>query len=223
MGGRFGSWTCKWPFYRQTIHWCDVYIKTAPGQEVNDSTTMVYKMKTRLYGLAWSPVLWCDTIAAERLTFAFTPTQADPCVYSHGRGETLVLLTLTPYVEDMSITGKDEGVVVRLENALTDRFVMLTMGEVSLIFGMPVTRQYDGGTVSVTKRDKGGGERQVCQWRDRRVAVGHENRTSSGRTVLVPSVYYACGARFGEPRQYRTRSLFGVEKTIEGVVAYRVG
>ena len=54
------------------------------------------------------------------LTVGFTPTKSDPCVYTHGRGDTFVVLTL--YVDDILVTGKDEKVVEQLKKALTDRY-----------------------------------------------------------------------------------------------------
>ena len=85
------------------------------------------------------------------LTVDLTPTQSDPVVYTHGSGDSLVLLTL--YVDDIVITGKDESVVGRLKRALTDRFTMSDMGEVSHILGMTVTRDNDQGTLSITQKD----------------------------------------------------------------------
>ena len=141
-------------FLQSKIEGRAVYVKVAPGQDAKDPKTgepMVYKLKRSLYGLAQSPVLWYDTINAEMLTVGFTPTQSDPCVYTHGSGDTLVILTL--YVDDILITGKDESVVRHLKKALTDRFAMSDMGEVSLILGMTVTRDYDQGTLSITQKD----------------------------------------------------------------------
>ena len=43
--------------------------------------------------------------------------------------------------------------VKRLRKALMDRFAMTDMGEVSLILGMAVTRNYDAGTLAITQKD----------------------------------------------------------------------
>ena len=84
------------------------------------------------------------------LTVGFTPTQSDHCVYTHGSGDTLVLLAL--YVGDILTTGKDESLVGRLKKAPTDHFAMSDMSEVSFMLGMTVTRDYDPGTMSMTRR-----------------------------------------------------------------------
>ena len=43
--------------------------------------------------------------------------------------------------------------VKRLKKALMDRFTMTAVGEVSLIFGMAITRNYDAGTLAITQKD----------------------------------------------------------------------
>ena len=50
------------------------------------------------------------------------------------------------------ITGKDESVVGRLKRALADRFVMSDMGEVRVILGMTITRDYDRETLSISQK-----------------------------------------------------------------------
>ena len=90
------------------------------------------------------------TINAEMLTVGFTPTESDPCVYTHGSGDSLVLLTL--YVDDILITGEDESVVGRLKKALTDRFAMSDLGAVSLVLGITIACDYDQGTLSITQK-----------------------------------------------------------------------
>lgn len=43
--------------------------------------------------------------------------------------------------------------VKQLKKAITDRFAMTDMGEVSLILGMTVTRDYETGTLSITQKN----------------------------------------------------------------------
>ena len=141
-------------FLQSKIEGRNVYAKTARGQEVKDLKTgepMVYKLTRSLYGLAQSPVLWNDTTNAAMLTVGLTPTPSDPCVYTYEEDDTPVILSL--YVDDILITGNDEKIVKQLKKALTNRFAMTDMGEVSLIFGMKVTRDYKQGTLSISQVD----------------------------------------------------------------------
>ena len=130
----------------------DVYVKPAPGHDPRDPKTgevMVYKLKRSLYGLAQSPVLWYDTIDGVLIVIRFSPTHSDPCVYVHGSGDTLIILTL--YVDDILLTGKDPVLVDQKKRELKERFEMTDMGEVTRIPGMEVKRDYDQGTLAITQ------------------------------------------------------------------------
>ncbi len=151
-----------WPVYQVDVQVAflqskiqdDVFVKAAPGHDTNDMKTgepMVMKLKRSLYGLSQSPALWYDTIDVALLGIGFTPTSSDPCVYTHGTDDTFAILTL--YVDDILISGNNPGVVKRLKKALMDRFAMTDMGEVSLILGMSVTRNYEKGTLTITQKD----------------------------------------------------------------------
>ena len=88
----------------------DVYVNPAPGHDPRDLKTgevMVYKLERSLYGLAQSPVLWYDTIDGVLIVIGFSPTHSDPCVYVHGSGNTLIILTL--YVDDILLTLQGPG------------------------------------------------------------------------------------------------------------------
>ena len=132
----------------------DVYVKSAPGHDPRDPKTgevMVYKLEQSLYGLAQSPVLWHDTIDGVLTVIGFSPTHSDPCVYVHGSGDTLIILTL--YVDDILLTGKDPVLVDQKKRELKERFEMTDMGEVTRILGMEVKRDYDQGTLAITQTD----------------------------------------------------------------------
>ena len=80
----------------------DVFLEPAPGHDPRDSKTgevMVYKLQRGLYGLAQSHLLWYSTIDGVLVVIGFGPTQSDSCVYTHGSGVTLVILTL--YVDNI--------------------------------------------------------------------------------------------------------------------------
>ena len=131
----------------------DIFVEPAPGHDPRESKTgevMVYKLQRSLYGLAQSPMLWYDTIDGVLVVIGFRPTQSDPCVYTHGSGVTLVILTL--YADDILITGKDPTLVEQKKKELKERFEMADMGEVSrTLLGKEVTRDYDEGTLAITQ------------------------------------------------------------------------
>ena len=132
----------------------DVYVKPAPGHDPRDPKTgeaMVYKLERSLYELAQSPVLWYDTIDGVLIVIGFSPTHSDPCVYVHGSGDTLIILTLD--VDDILLTGKDPVLVDQKKRELKERFEMTDMGEVTRILVMEVKRDYDQGTLPITQTD----------------------------------------------------------------------
>ena len=130
----------------------DVFVEPAPGRDPRYFKTgevMVYKHQLSLYELAQPPVLWYDIINGVLVVIGFRPTQSGPCVYTHGSGVTLVILTL--YVYEILITGKDPTLVEQKKKELKERFEMTDMGEVSRILGMEVTRDYDEGTLAIIR------------------------------------------------------------------------
>ena len=110
---------------------------------------MIYKLQRSLYGLAQSPALWHDTIDGVLVVIGFRPTQSNPCVYTHGSGVTLVILTL--YVDDILITGKDPTLVEQKKKELKEIFETTEMGEISRTLGMEVTCDEDEGTLTITQ------------------------------------------------------------------------
>ena len=62
-------------------------------------------------------------------------------------------MILALYVDGILNTGKNEKVVEQLKKALTDRFAMADLGEVSLNLGMKVTRDYKQGALSISQVD----------------------------------------------------------------------
>ena len=104
----------------------DVFVEPAPVHDPRDSKTgevIVYKPQRSLYGLAQIPVLWRDTIDRVLVVIGFKPTQSDPCVYTHGSGVTLVILTL--YVDNILITGKDLRLRVSVISRVGDFCVLI--------------------------------------------------------------------------------------------------
>ena len=124
----------------------DVYVKPAPGHDPRDPKTgevMVYKLERSLYGLAQSPVLWYDTIDGVLIVIGFSPTHSDPCVYVHGSGDTLIILTL--YVDDILLTGKDPVLVDQKKRELKERFEMT--------YGRSDSHPWDGGQARLRPGD----------------------------------------------------------------------
>ena len=178
----------------------DVYVKPAPGHDPRDPKTgeaMVYKLERSLYGLAQSPVLWYDTIDGVLIVIGFSPTHSHPCVYVHGSGDTLIILTL--YVDDILLTGKDPVLADQKKRELKERFEMTDMGEVTRILGMEVKHDYDQGTLAITQTDYVENLLERFEMQNANVAhtPGYGQTTWSARNQALP-------VHHGQPALSRT-------------------
>ena len=131
----------------------EVYVKTAPGYEEssNDGVPMVMRLLKSLYGLRQSPRCWYGTVDEHVVEIGFKRLMSDPCVCIYSEGGAIYVLTL--YVDDVVLLGKDRKVLERIKRKLMGRFSMTDMGDVSLVFGMEVTRDRTKGTVTITQEN----------------------------------------------------------------------
>ena len=131
----------------------EVYVKMAPGYEEfsNDGVPMVTRLLKSLYGLRQSPRCWYGTVDERVVEIGFKSLKSDPCVYIYSEGGAMYVLTL--YVDDVILLGKDRKVLERIKRKLMGRFSMTDMGDVSLVFGMEVTRERTKGTVTITQEN----------------------------------------------------------------------
>ena len=131
----------------------DVCVKMAPGYEEfsNDGVPMVMRLLKSLYGLRQSPRCWYGTVGKHVVEIGFKSLKSDPCGYIYSEGGAINVLTL--YVDDVLLLGKDRKVLERIKRKLIGRFSMTDIGDVSLVFGMEVTRDRTKGTVTITQEN----------------------------------------------------------------------
>lgn len=79
----------------------------------------------------------------------FRLTQSDLCVYTHGSGDTLVILTLR--VDDILPSGQAADRFAQRKKE--DRFEKKDMSEVKVILEMEVNRNYEGCTFTITQEN----------------------------------------------------------------------
>ena len=124
-----------------------------PGYEEfsNDGVTMATRLLKSLYGLRQSPRCWYGTVDEHMVDIGFKSLKSDACVYIYSEGGSIYVLTL--YVNDVLLLGKDRKVLERIKRKLMGRFSMTDMRDVSLVFGMEVTRDRTKGTVTITQEN----------------------------------------------------------------------
>ena len=112
---------------------------------------MVIRLLKSLYGLRQSPRCWYGTVDEHVVAIGFKSLKSNPCVYIYSEGSAIYVLTF--YVDDVLLLGKDRKVPERIKRKLMGRFSMTDMGDVSLVFGMEVTRDRTKGTVTITQEN----------------------------------------------------------------------
>lgn len=80
----------------------------------------------------------------------FTPSLSDLCVYTDGGNNTFAVLSIN--VDDTLIPGRNKDVMQNHKKALQGRFAKNSMGEVGLIRGVAVTRDYKQGKLTITHK-----------------------------------------------------------------------
>ena len=131
----------------------EVYVKMTPEYEElsNDGVPMAMRLLKSLYGLRQSPRCWCGTVDEHVMELGFKSLKSDLCVYIYSEGGAIYVLTV--YVDDVLVLGKDRKALERIKRKLMGRFSITDMRDVSLVFGMEVTRDGTKGTVTITQEN----------------------------------------------------------------------
>ena len=123
----------------------EVFVNMAPGYERNNESGVPFVMKPKesLYGLRQSPKNWFSTINHHLGKIEFRSLKSDPCVYVYEDENGSAILTL--YVDDVLLLGANKQLLENLKKQLIDRFEMTSMGNLSKVPGVSVTRDRDEG------------------------------------------------------------------------------
>ena len=106
---------------------------------------LVCQMKRSLYGLKQSPRNWNQVIDTWLKAYGLTASGADPCVYvKRSDGESGSLLIVTLWVDDLVVCGNNAAEIDHFKKAISKRFDMKDMGNLSNILGMKVIRDRPG-------------------------------------------------------------------------------
>ena len=133
--------------YNMVIHQMDVvtaflnseidrnlYVKPPPGYELPDGK--VWKLKSALYGLKQSPLLWNEHIKRTLEEIDFHQHPAEFGMYYRRRGKTICLIAL--YVDDLLISSVSHQEIAEIKNFLSRKYKMKDMGKVNKFLGMNI-------------------------------------------------------------------------------------
>ena len=109
------------------------------------------KLKKSLYVFWQSSKNRFSTIDHHLGKIRFRSLKSDPCVYVYEVENGSA--TLTFYVDDVLLLGANKRLLDKLNKQLINRFEMTTMGDVSRVLGMNVTRDHEEGTITINQKD----------------------------------------------------------------------
>ena len=119
----------------------EIYMKLPPGMSVTASHE-VCKLRRSLYGLKQAPRAWFEKFRSTLLTFSFKQSQYDSSLFFHKTTTGVVFLLV--YVDDIIITGNDNGLITKLQNMLHSTFQMKDLGHLTYFLGLEVNSRDHG-------------------------------------------------------------------------------
>ena len=130
-----------------TVIDCDIYMKQPPGFAVKGKEDLVCKLNRALYGLKQAGTIWFkNTCRPYLVKIGFKQCWKDRCVFVKITKEFHIIIVV--YVDDFLIFANNTVARKALEGALSKRFKMKNLGDVSLILGIRVTRTESTLTLS---------------------------------------------------------------------------
>ncbi|KAL2652471.1 hypothetical protein R1flu_020599 [Riccia fluitans] len=129
-----------------------IFIRQPSGFAKKGLESLVCKLLKSLYGLKQSPRQWNKQFDDFMKSQGFTRSMENPCVYlKRVSNETLGLVILVLYVDDMLIVAKDKSEVEKLKAQLSAEFSMKDLGPSKRILCMEIHRDVKGGRLWLTQ------------------------------------------------------------------------
>ena len=129
-----------------------IYVEQPEGFEKRGpkGEDLVCKLNKSLYGLKQAPRNWNMVIDQWFKENEFRVSEADPCLYIKRRGKSILVVLL--WVDDLIICGNDRKAIDWFKKAISERFNMKDLGDLSWILGMEIQRDRSARTMRITQR-----------------------------------------------------------------------
>nr|CAH7744961.1 unnamed protein product [Callosobruchus chinensis] len=122
-----------------------IALETLKQVETGDKVCL---LKKSLYGLKQAGRSWYQKLSKTLKDCGAIATKADPCVFTKGEGEDVVIIVT--YVDDLLIASRNKGAISSLKGKLSKKFEIKDLGSVNHCLGMEFSRK--GNVISVTQR-----------------------------------------------------------------------
>ena len=122
----------------------EVYMKQPEGYVIKGKEGLVCKLKKSIYGLKQSPRCWNSSLDDYLKKLGFLQAAGDPCLYMASEGE---MFLIAIYVDDILLAGKSITRMNTVKQALSQKFQVKDMGELSYFLGVKVIHDHNAGSV----------------------------------------------------------------------------
>ncbi|CCK71152.1 LOW QUALITY PROTEIN: uncharacterized protein KNAG_0G00960 [Huiozyma naganishii CBS 8797] len=123
----------------------ELFVK--PPVSYKSTGDSVWKLRSALYGLKQSPLLWNEHIKGKLLTQGFTQHPSEFGLYFRRRAGKLCLIAL--YVDDLLISSQSDAEIAAIKRFLLSTYEMKDLGEVNKFLGMSVAQTKGKITLSL--------------------------------------------------------------------------
>ena len=114
----------------------EVYVKQPPGYIKEGEEHKVLRLHKALSGLRQAPRAWNIKLDHTLISLGFEKSPLEHAIYKRGKGKDRLLVGI--YVDDLLITGADEGEVAKFKLQMKELFKMSDLGLLSYYLGIEV-------------------------------------------------------------------------------------
>jgi hypothetical protein len=182
----------------------EVYVEQPPGFEDDRYPDHVFKLSKALYGLKQAPRAWYECLRDFLIANSFKVGKADPTLFTKTCDGDLFVCQI--YVDDIIFGSTNQKSCEEFSRAMTQKFEMSMMGELTYFFGFQVKQLKDGTFLSQTKYTqdllKRFGMKDAKPAKTPMGIDGHVDLNKGGKSVdqkayrsMIGSLLYLCASR----------------------------